>query len=64
MVVIRPKHEALVQAAHLAHEGQRIVIVGKGHDEVERIGTKTIPFNEKTILLAELERLSKGESVI
>ncbi|UKS55291.1 UDP-N-acetylmuramoyl-L-alanyl-D-glutamate--2,6-diaminopimelate ligase [Exiguobacterium acetylicum] len=58
------RHEALVQAAHLAHEGQRIVVVGKGHDEVERIGTKTIPFNEKTILLAELERLSKGESVI
>ena len=58
------RHEALVQAAHLAHEGQRIVIVGKGHDEVERIGTKTIPFNEKTILLAELERLSEGESVI
>lgn len=58
------RHEALVQAAHLAHERQRIVIVGKGHDEVERIGTKTIPFNEKTILLAELERLSEGESVI
>ncbi|KNH36632.1 UDP-N-acetylmuramoyl-L-alanyl-D-glutamate--2,6-diaminopimelate ligase [Exiguobacterium acetylicum] len=58
------RHEALVQAAHLAHEGKRIVIVGKGHDEVERIGTKTIPFNEKHILLAELERLSEGESVI
>ncbi len=58
------RHEALVQAAHLAHRGQRVVIVGKGHDEVERIGTKTIPFNEKHILLAELERLSKGESVI
>ncbi|MEW8975222.1 MAG: UDP-N-acetylmuramyl-tripeptide synthetase, partial [Exiguobacterium sp.] len=58
------RHEALVQAAHLAHRGQRFVIVGKGHDEVERIGTKTIPFNEKHILLAELERLSEGESVI
>jgi len=58
------RHEALVQAAHLAHRGQRVVIVGKGHDEVERIGTKTIPFNEKHILLAELERLSEGESVI
>ncbi|MBF8152253.1 UDP-N-acetylmuramoyl-L-alanyl-D-glutamate--2,6-diaminopimelate ligase [Exiguobacterium sp. TBG-PICH-001] len=58
------RHEALVQAAHLAHEGKRIVIVGKGHDEVERIGTKTIPFNEKHILLAELERLSEGKSVI
>ncbi len=58
------RHEAIVQAAHLAHEGKRIVIVGKGHDEVERIGTKTIPFNEKHILLAELERLSEGKSVI
>ncbi|WP_426272211.1 UDP-N-acetylmuramoyl-L-alanyl-D-glutamate--2,6-diaminopimelate ligase [Exiguobacterium sp. R-17] len=58
------RHEALVQAAHLAHRGQRVVIVGKGHDEVERIGTKTIPFNEKHILLAELERLSEEESVI
>ncbi|WP_294750346.1 UDP-N-acetylmuramoyl-L-alanyl-D-glutamate--2,6-diaminopimelate ligase [uncultured Exiguobacterium sp.] len=58
------RHEALVQAAHLAHEGKRIVIIGKGHDEVERIGAKAIPFNEKHILLAELERLSEGESVI
>ncbi|MGI1804230.1 UDP-N-acetylmuramoyl-L-alanyl-D-glutamate--2,6-diaminopimelate ligase [Exiguobacterium sp. TDN 0502] len=58
------RHEALIKAASLAYEGARIVIVGKGHDDVERIGTQLIPFNEKDILLAEIDRLSEGESVI
>lgn len=58
------RHEALIKAASLAYEGARVVIVGKGHDEIERIGTQLIPFNEKDILLAEIDRLSEGESVI
>ena len=58
------RKNALLAAAEIALEGKRVVIVGKGHEEIERIGTKGVPFNETKILLAELGRLKGKESAI
>ncbi|WP_214804360.1 MULTISPECIES: UDP-N-acetylmuramoyl-L-alanyl-D-glutamate--2,6-diaminopimelate ligase [unclassified Exiguobacterium] len=58
------RKNALLAAAEIALEGKRVVIVGKGHEEIERIGTEGVPFNETKILLAELGRLKGKESAI
>lgn len=58
------RRDALRVATLKAFEGSRVVVVGKGHDHIERIGTEFVPFNESTILLDELKRLTGQEPAV
>jgi UDP-N-acetylmuramoyl-L-alanyl-D-glutamate--2,6-diaminopimelate ligase len=58
------RKEALQIAAKIALAGKRMVIVGKGHERFEQIGTEHVPFDEIKILTDELIRLSGQESAM
>lgn len=59
-VTFEAREDALRHAAMQALKGKRVVVVGKGHDHIERIGRRSIPFNESDILLEELKK-QKGQ---
>lgn len=63
-VTFEAREEALRHAAIQALEGKRVVVVGKGHDHIERIGGKSIPFNESNILLEELKKRKGQEPAV
>lgn len=63
-VTFNERKDALRHAALQALEGKRIVVVGKGHDQIERVGQTSIPFNESDILLDELRKLKGQEPAI
>lgn len=56
--------DALHHAAQYALAGRRVVVIGKGHERVQRIGQETIPFNEAEIILNELHRLRGQEPAV
>ncbi|MCT4792361.1 MULTISPECIES: UDP-N-acetylmuramoyl-L-alanyl-D-glutamate--2,6-diaminopimelate ligase [Exiguobacterium] len=58
------RKEALQIAAKVALTGKRMVIVGKGHERFEQIGTEHVPFDEVKILTDELIRLSGQETAM
>ncbi|WP_214829441.1 UDP-N-acetylmuramoyl-L-alanyl-D-glutamate--2,6-diaminopimelate ligase [Exiguobacterium algae] len=63
-VTFEARADALRHAALQALEGKRVVVVGKGHDHVERVGRQAIPFNESDILLDELKKLKGQEPAV
>ncbi len=63
-VTFEERRDALRHAAQQALVGKRIVVVGKGHDHVERVGRESIPFNESDILLDELKKLKGQEPAV
>lgn len=63
-VTFEAREEALRHAATQALEGKRVVVVGKGHDHIERIGRQSIPFNESNILLEELKKRKGQEPAV
>lgn len=63
-VTFETRRDALHHAALQALDGKRIVVIGKGHDHVERIGGEDIPFNESDILLEELRKLKGQEPAV
>lgn len=63
-ITFEERRDALRHAAQQALVGKRIVIVGKGHDHVERVGQEAIPFNESDILLEELKKLKGQEPAV
>lgn len=63
-VTFEAREEALRHATIQALEGKRVVVVGKGHDHIERIGGKSIPFNESNILLEELKKRKGQEPAV
>ncbi len=63
-VTFEERRDALRHAAQQALVGKRIVVVGKGHDHVERVGQESIPFNESDILLDELKKLKGQEPAV
>ncbi|WP_215142967.1 UDP-N-acetylmuramoyl-L-alanyl-D-glutamate--2,6-diaminopimelate ligase [Exiguobacterium qingdaonense] len=63
-VTFEARKDALRHAVMQALEGKRVVVVGKGHDHVERIGRQSVPFNESDILLKELKRRKGQEPAV
>lgn len=63
-VSFESREDALRHAAGQAWDGKRVVVVGKGHDHIERIGRESIPFNESDILLEELKKLKGQEPAV
>ncbi|KKP77666.1 MAG: hypothetical protein A2271_01800 [Candidatus Moranbacteria bacterium RIFOXYA12_FULL_35_19] len=54
---ILDRREAIKKALQLAKPGDIFVITGKGAEEVMAIGAQRIPWNEKQVILEELENL-------
>jgi UDP-N-acetylmuramoyl-L-alanyl-D-glutamate--2,6-diaminopimelate ligase len=55
--IIMDRREAIKKALQLARSGDIFVITGKGAEEVMLIGKEKIPWNEKKIILEELEKM-------
>jgi len=54
---IMDRREAIKKALQIARPGDIFVITGKGAEEVMAIGKQRIPWNEKKVILEELEKL-------
>lgn len=54
--IIMDRREAIKKALQLARPGDIFVITGKGAEEVMAIGKQRIPWNEKKVILEELEK--------
>jgi len=63
-VTFESRLDALKHAALQGLDGKRVVVVGKGHDHIERVGKQSIPFNESDILLDELKKLKGQEPAV
>ena len=50
-LAIIDREEAIRTAVDLTHEGDILLLAGKGHENYQLIGRKKIPFSEKEILL-------------
>ncbi|MFA6159790.1 MAG: UDP-N-acetylmuramoyl-L-alanyl-D-glutamate--2,6-diaminopimelate ligase [Parcubacteria group bacterium] len=57
--IIMDRRLAIKKALQIARPGDIFVITGKGAEEVMAIGKQRIPWNEKKIILEELEVLNK-----
>lgn len=55
---IMDRREAIKKALQIARPGDIFVITGKGAEEVMAIGKQRIPWNEKKVILEELEMLN------
>ena len=55
---ILDRREAIRKALQLAKVGDIFVITGKGAEETMAIGKKRIPWNDKEVILEELEKLN------
>lgn len=56
--IIMDRREAIKKALQLAKPGDIFVITGKGAEEVMAIGAQRIPWNEKKVILEELEKIT------
>ncbi len=60
--VIEPdRRRAIRLGIETAGPGDVVLIAGKGHEDYQILGQKTIPFNDKKEALAALETLAQGE---
>ncbi|NFV11637.1 hypothetical protein FDG09_01500 [Clostridium sporogenes] len=51
------RKEAIIQALNIAQEGDMVIILGRGHENTQKIKQSEIPFNDKTVteqLLADI----------
>ena len=47
---ITKRKAAIARALELAHDGDVVVLAGKGHETYQIIGTTKLPFDEKLIV--------------
>jgi UDP-N-acetylmuramoyl-L-alanyl-D-glutamate--2,6-diaminopimelate ligase len=57
---ILDRRKAIVKALNLARASDTIIITGKGAEETMAIGKKRIPWNDKKVILEELEKFKKA----
>ena len=55
---IMDRREAIKKALQIARPGDIFIITGKGAEEVMAIGAQRIPWNEKKVILEELEKMN------
>jgi UDP-N-acetylmuramoyl-L-alanyl-D-glutamate--2,6-diaminopimelate ligase len=53
--IVIERREALRRAVARADEGWAILVAGKGHEEVQIVGRRQVPFSDRVELLAALE---------
>jgi len=63
MMTIVDRQEAIEQALNLARPGDAVVLAGKGHEEYQIIGDRTIPFNDQRIASDWIQRRRSGGRV-
>lgn len=54
--VLPNRREAIDRAIDLAEEGDAVVIAGKGHEDYQIIGAERLPFDDREVARAALER--------
>ena len=58
--VIPDRREAIYLALEIAGQGDLIVIAGKGHEDYQIIGNRTIHFDDKEVVLEKLNKMGKA----
>ena len=52
------RREAIKQALSLAKPGDMVIITGKGAEEIMAVGKERIPWNDKKVILEEIEKIN------
>ena len=61
--MVPDRREAVRRAIHHAGPGWCVVVAGKGHEEVQRVGARTLPFSDRLEVERALEeRLGAGSN--
>jgi UDP-N-acetylmuramoyl-L-alanyl-D-glutamate--2,6-diaminopimelate ligase len=64
-VILEPDRAgAIAQAVGLAAPGDVIVVAGKGHETGQYVAGAVLPFDDRKVTAAVLERVAKGESAL
>ena len=62
-IIVEPdRAAAIAQAVGLAAAGDVIVVAGKGHETGQYVAGAVLPFDDRKVTAAALERLAKGQS--
>jgi UDP-N-acetylmuramoyl-L-alanyl-D-glutamate--2,6-diaminopimelate ligase len=62
-IIVEPdRAAAIAQAVGLAAAGDVIVVAGKGHETGQYVAGTVLPFDDRKVTAAALERLAKGQS--
>ncbi len=59
-VVVEDRAEAIALAIDLARAGDTVLIAGKGHETYQILGETKIPFDDREVARAHVERSVKG----
>ena len=51
------RRRAIVTALESANPGDVVIVAGKGHETVQQIGDRSIPFSDRDVIIEELARL-------
>jgi len=54
------RRRAIATALQSAARGDVVIVAGKGHETVQQIGDRSIPFNDRDVIVEELTRLAAG----
>jgi UDP-N-acetylmuramyl-tripeptide synthetase len=58
--VIVDRHEAIAKALEVARDGDAVVIAGKGHETVQVLRDRTVPFDDRQVVRELLGRRVQG----
>lgn len=58
--VILDRREAIAAALEMADERSLVLVAGKGHEAIQTVADRAIPFSDQDVLRAEARRLSCG----
>ena len=62
-IIVEPdRAAAIAQAVGLAAPGDVIVVAGKGHETGQYVAGAVLPFDDRRVTAAALERVAKGQS--
>jgi UDP-N-acetylmuramoyl-L-alanyl-D-glutamate--2,6-diaminopimelate ligase len=62
-IIVEPdRAAAIAQAVGLAAAGDVIVVAGKGHETGQYVAGAVLPFDDRKVTAAALERVAKGQS--
>jgi UDP-N-acetylmuramoyl-L-alanyl-D-glutamate--2,6-diaminopimelate ligase len=57
-IEIGDRREAIREAVAMLHEGDTLIVAGKGHEEGQTIGDKTYPFSDHEEVRKALRELA------
>jgi UDP-N-acetylmuramoyl-L-alanyl-D-glutamate--2,6-diaminopimelate ligase len=60
--VEQDRRVAIAYALEGAHEGDAVVIAGKGHETTQQFADRAVPFDDRVVAAEQLERLGWGRS--